>query len=157
MGETALPVPRVDDTDKKILGLLLKDGRLPFSRIAKELGVSEATIHLRLRKLREMGVIKGFSVDLDPGLLGLPIVAFILVRVSPARIREVAESIAVMKQVFEVHVVTGEYQLLVKARTPDPSSIADLVKKIGCLEGVLEVAIIESLKTVKEEHKPPLG
>jgi len=56
----------IDEIDKKILKILQEDSRTPFSRIAKMLNLSESTIHLRIKRLREEGIIRGFLVDIDP-------------------------------------------------------------------------------------------
>lgn len=146
----------LDDTDRAILRLLLEDGRIPFSRIAKQLGVSEATVHLRLKRLRMLGVLKGFHADVDPSLVGYPIVAFIFVKASPDRLSKVAGEIAKMDGVFEVHLISGEYQLMVKVRSTSSEGVANLAEAIGRLNGVSSMAIYEVLKTFKEEHNIPL-
>jgi Lrp/AsnC family transcriptional regulator for asnA, asnC and gidA len=75
----------LDEIDLQILRILQEDARTPFSRVAKEVGVSEATIHMRVKKLRETGVLKGFQAFVDPSSVGKELTAITLIKADPTR------------------------------------------------------------------------
>jgi Lrp/AsnC family transcriptional regulator for asnA, asnC and gidA len=71
----------LDELDHKILEFLQEDSRMPFTNIAKKLNVPDTTVHFRVKKLREIGVIKKFSIIVPPESLGLDVIAWITLRV----------------------------------------------------------------------------
>ena len=79
----AIEMAELDDTDKKILRELQRDARESFKAIAKEVGVSEATVFVRVKKLTEKGVLKGFKAIVEPKAVGKTLTAFILIRAQP--------------------------------------------------------------------------
>jgi Lrp/AsnC family transcriptional regulator for asnA, asnC and gidA len=150
-------LPLLDERDKEILRILQRDARTPFSRIARMLGVSEATIHLRVRRLREAGVIKGFYAVLDPGKAGLPEEAYVFIRVEPGLRRRAAEKLSVIKGVYELYEVSGEHQLLAKIRAAGKEELAGIIDSIGSVDGVLATKTIYVLRPLKEEAVIDLG
>ncbi len=146
----------LDDIDKKILNILKEDARTPFSKIAKMLNLSEATIHMRIKRLINYGIIKGFYVDIDPEKLGLSVVAFVLIKADPKRYREVAEKLSEMKEVYEVHEVTGEYTVLIKVRVSNREDLAKVLDMIGNIDGVNGTYTMFVLRSHKENKSPEL-
>jgi Lrp/AsnC family transcriptional regulator for asnA, asnC and gidA len=140
----------LDDVDKKILSILQTDARTPFSRIAKMLNLSEATIHMRIRRMKEAGVIRGFYVDIDPDKIGMNVLAYVLIKADPKKYENVLKTIVEMKEVQEVYDVTGEYYSLIKVRVGDKEELARVLDKIGNLDGVTSTYTMFVLRTLKE-------
>lgn len=144
----------VDEKDLAILEELKKDSRRSTNQIAKTLGIPRATVHERIKKMVQKGVIKGFTVISDYGKLGMPVTAFVLVSFLPTASvsqRELAQRIADLDGVFSVHLISGEYDILVKIRGESMESIGSLViDKIRGMEGVGSTLTCVSFSSVKE-------
>jgi len=141
----------IDDIDREILRMLQKDGRMSLSKIAKKLNLSEATIHLRVKKLREKGVLKGFVADIDAEKVGKRVLAFVLVKIDTKRYPKTLKKIAEIPDIYEVHDITGEYSALLKVRVRDKDELAKLLDSIGELEGVQDTYTMYVLRTLKEQ------
>ncbi|MDH5815641.1 MAG: Lrp/AsnC family transcriptional regulator [Candidatus Nezhaarchaeales archaeon] len=144
---------RLDEIDLKILRMLQENARTPFSRIASSIGVSEATVHLRVQKLKRLGVIKGFRAVVDPAKVGKGLTAIVLVRADPMKYKEALKKIALMDDVYEVYDVTGEYYAVLKIRASDRDSLAKIIDKIGEVEGITSTQTMVVLRTIKEEDR----
>lgn len=142
----------MDELDLRILGELERDSSRPLRAIAKELGIPTSTLHSRIKKLRSAGILKGFRAVLEPGTLGLGTLAIILVSVGKGDQRAIARRIASLKGVQEVHIVTGEYDIIVKARTRNMSHLSNLVlDKIRNIPGVEKTLTSVAFETIKED------
>ena len=144
---------KIDSTDKIILKMLQDDARIAFKRIAEKIGVSEATIFVRVKKLRKRGVIKRFTALVSPELLGKKLTAFILIDTEPKKLEEVLDTLSRMDDVYEVYDVTGTYYAIVKVRTEDRESLAEVIDKIGMIDGVTRTETAIALRCVKEETR----
>lgn len=140
----------LDDVDKKILKILQENARTPFSKVAKMLNLSESTIHMRIKRLKDNGVIKGFYVDINPEAIGYNIMAFVLIKADPKKYEEILKKIAEFKEVFEIFDVTGEYYALLKVRVKSREELASVLDKIGNMEGVTSTYTMFVLRTIKE-------
>lgn len=126
---------RIDNTDIKILELLQRDGRMSVSAISKEVGKGISTIHARIGSLQKRGIIDQFTAVLNPTKLGRPTLALILItiryRVPGSRKvisqREFCEEIAQHPLVQEVHVLSGEFDVLLKVRAKDVQQMNDFI------------------------------
>jgi Lrp/AsnC family transcriptional regulator for asnA, asnC and gidA len=141
----------IDEIDLKILRMLQENARTPFSKIASSIGVSEATVHLRVQKLRRLGVIKGFRAVIDPAKVGKGLTAIILLKADPLKFKEVLKKVASIDDVYDVYDVTGEYYAVLKIRTSSRESLAKIIDKIGEIEGVTSTQTMVVLRTIKEE------
>lgn len=138
-----------------IIEELKRDGRESTTRIAEKLGIPRVTVHERIKKLVEDKVIKRFTVQLDYHKLGLSTTAFIMVSFSSNTKKtqnELAKEIAGIPNVFEVHIVSGEWDFIVKARAKSVEELGDLVvNRLRMLEGVEKTISCFSFRCVKEE------
>lgn len=141
----------LDEVDKLILNMLQEDARKPFKEMAEKAGVSEATIHVRVKRLQKEGVIKGFKAIVDPKLVGKPTMAFILVKADQRVFNKAMEKIKGMDDVYEVYDVTGSYYAILKVRTKDTEELASLIDEIGSVEGVTATETAVVLRSIKEE------
>ncbi|MEM0173478.1 MAG: Lrp/AsnC family transcriptional regulator [Sulfolobaceae archaeon] len=140
----------LDDVDRKILNILQTDARTPFSKIAKMLNLSESTIHIRIKRLKEAGVIRGFYVDIDPDKIGMNVLAYVLIKADPKKYEKVLKVITEIKEVQEVYDVTGEYYSLIKVRVGSKEELAKVLDVIGNLDGVTSTYTMVVLRTLKE-------
>jgi len=143
----------LDKVDREILKILQKDARISFSKIAKMLDLSESTIHMRIKRLREEGVLRGFYADIDPEKLGLKVSAFIMLKADPKTYQEVLERLKAMKEVVEIYDVTGEYYALLKVMVHDNEELASVLDKIGRMEGVTDTYTMMVLRVIKESKR----
>ncbi len=143
----------LDETDKAILRILLIDARTPYSKIARMLGLSEATVYLRVKRLKEKGVLRGFYADVDAFKVGFNVLAFVLIKADPRRYKDVLERLREIRSIVELYEVTGEYMGLAKIRTRSQEELVKVIDEIGGVEGVTGTYTMYVLKVLKEEKR----
>lgn len=117
------PVP-LDEVDRRILTALHRDARMPNSALAEAVGIAPSTCHGRVRRLQELGAIRGFYTDIDPAAIGLPLQAMISVSLQSSargRIHSFIQQIRRRPQVMDVYFLAGadDFILHVAARDTD--------------------------------------
>ena len=133
----------LDENDRKILGFLIKNARMPFLEIARECGVSGAAIHQRVKKLELNGVITGSRLLVKPQALGLNVCAYISVTLSEAnKYPEVIAAFRAIPEIVECHFVTGRYSLLVKLYCYDNDHLMDIL-----LNTIQKIPYVQSTET----------
>jgi Lrp/AsnC family transcriptional regulator for asnA, asnC and gidA len=147
----------LDDLDLKILERLRENARIPLLQLSRDLGVSDVTVHTRIEQMQESGVIKGYKSIVNYELLGLPIVAFIQLKISQGKADEVIDFLKRVLWVSEVYDINGEYELLIKIRAKDTSDLRDKVESELSKEGhIVEKNVMIVLRTEKEIDESPL-
>jgi len=143
---------KLDEIDEKIIERLQEDSRKSFVEIAKELGVSDPTIHVRVKKLQEAGVIEKFTAVLAPAKVEKGVAAFIEINVKPNTIEEVIKNLERPDEVLEIHETFGEYDIIVKIRAKTNEDLRDLVvREIRTIPNIVNTKVTTVLKTLKEE------
>lgn len=147
----------LDATDRELLAALLEDARISQRGLAKRVGVAQGTITNRLRKLEEMGVIKGYTVLLDAESIGWTMTVITGLRIQKGSMIDVQRQIAADSRVFGVYDVTGDYDSMVLARVRGRKDLDDLTKTVFTLSGVQRSFTQVVLNTVKEDGRivPP--
>jgi len=140
----------LDETDKMILNMLQEDARRSFKDMAKKIGVSEATVFVRVRKLVKAGIIKSFHAILNSNLIGKGTAAFILLRANPNEYAETLKRLTEMDNVYEIYDITGPNYAILKVRTESPEKLAELIDKIGAIKGVISTETAMVLRVMKE-------
>ena len=102
----------MDGKDMKILNILMKDGRKPYTEIAKELGTSESSIRKRVRKMEEEGIIKGYKVEVEPSKIGYGVVALTGFDTNPEDFLTVANKLCEFDEVKKVWTSTGDHMIM---------------------------------------------
>jgi Lrp/AsnC family transcriptional regulator for asnA, asnC and gidA len=143
----------LDRLDKEILEILQEDGRISYSKIAQMLNMSESTIHMRIKRLRELGILRGFYADIDMEKIGLKVLAFVQLKADPKKYEQVLNVLKEMKEVAEIYDVTGEYYALVKVVVPSNEDLAKVLDAIGKLDGVTDTYTMIVLRVIKEGKK----
>jgi Lrp/AsnC family transcriptional regulator for asnA, asnC and gidA len=143
----------LDDVNLRIIDILSKDSSTPFVEVAKQIGISDATVHIRVKKLISEGIISKFTISVDNDLLGYDHLAFIGINVEPGFADEAIAELSNLEEVLEIHEMHGAFDLLLKVRAKDLNQMRDLVeKKIRKLRRILETELMTVLKTRKEEQ-----
>ena len=144
----------LDEKDSLILQELMKDSRKTTKAISKELDIPRATVHDRIVKMEQKGVIRRYTAIPDYLQLGLGVTAFILVQFEPEKgisQRDTADEIAGIPGIFEVHMISGEYDMLLKVRGSSMEEIGKLViDKLRDVKGVARTLTCACFTTVKD-------
>ena len=140
----------LDDTDRRLMHALMKDGRASMRQLAAEVGVALGTIANRMKRLEEVGVIRGYKVDLDPDKGGWEMTIIVGIRISKGWTMEVQKRIARDERVYAVYDVTGDFDSIVMARVRGTEDLNDLTKGVLTSEGIQRSLTHVVLNTVKE-------
>ncbi len=148
-------VSQLDTTDIRLLRELKENARENIASLSKKLGIPRTTVHYRIKKLVDEGIIEKFTVKPNYKKLNLGTTAFILARYDPdsgLSQREVADRIATLEGVYEVHIVAGEWDLLIKVRAPNAEEVGKIVvDRLREIKGIGQTVTMVSFVTVKEE------
>ncbi|GAB3525824.1 Lrp/AsnC ligand binding domain-containing protein [Pontibacter brevis] len=138
----------IDNLDKQILRLLMQDVTRAYTDIAKELGVSGGTIHVRMKKLNEMGVVKGAQLLVNPSAVGFDICAFIGVFLEKgSEYKDAVEQLKAIPEVVELHYTTGTYSMFAKLICRDTKHLREVLnEKLQAVEGVQRTETLISLE-----------
>jgi Lrp/AsnC family transcriptional regulator for asnA, asnC and gidA len=125
--------------------------------IAKELEISDATVHIRVKRLQAAGILRKFTITTDNVLLGYDHLAFVGINLSKGSGDEVLVALSQIEEILELHEMYGQYDLLVKIRSRNLEEMRDIVaNKISKIPQITEAQSMMVLKTIKEEHTIPL-
>ena len=144
---------QLDDVNLKILDMLSRDSSTPFVEIAKQIGISDATVHIRVRRLTAAGIISKFTISANNNLLGYDHLAFMGINVEPGSAEEVTVNLTNIDEVLEIHEMHGRFDLLLKIRAKDLNQMREIVvNKIRKLPNIIETELMTVLKSRKEEQ-----
>ena len=141
----------LDDIDKKIIKVLENDARTSLRKISELVDVSLGTVSNRVKKMEKNGVIRGYSVILDPDKIGWELNVVIGLRIQKGRLIEIQERIAKDSRVHGVYDVTGDFDSMVIARAKNRKDLDDLSKNVLSIDGVERSITHLVLNTVKEK------
>jgi Lrp/AsnC family transcriptional regulator for asnA, asnC and gidA len=129
---------QIDILDKKILELLMQNSRISYLEIARASNVAGATIHLRMSKMEQLGIVKGSVLLVNPEKLGLKIGAFICINLQEGGMYDAAASVLKdIPEVTECSYVTGSYSMFIKIYCRDTNHLREvLTSKIQKVQGV---------------------
>ena len=124
-------------TDRRIVDLLRRDGRLSYTDLGKMLGLSTSAAHQRVRRLEERGVITGYTARIDAQQVGLPITAFMSVTpVDPGAADDIPERLRGLSEIEACYSVAGEENYILKVRCGTPADLEDLIARIRAAAAV---------------------
>lgn len=143
---------KLDEIDRKIVRFLLDDSTTPVSTIAGYLGLHPSTISYRIRKLKESGVIKKFTVSVDWRKFGKEVEAALLINCSPKHFTVVASKLADMDEVIELHTLTGFIDILAMVTLTDMTEYKNFIeKRLGSISEIDSFRVGIVLEDLKEE------
>lgn len=150
----------VDRTDRLILKHLQENGRISNVALAKKVNLSATPCHERVRRLEKLGFIKGYTALLEPGLVGAGLLVFVeidLLRTSPDAFRDFRREAKKLPELLECHLVSGNFDYLLKARVRNMQEYRDLLgEKILALPGVSDSRSYVVMEEVKESTVLPV-
>ena len=129
--------PTAVDVDRQLLAALARDGRASYTELAEKVGLSVSAVHQRVRRLEQRGVIRGYTVVVEPEAVGLLLTAFISVTpLDPAAPDDVPERPSGIQDIEACHSVAGEENYILKVRVDTPAALETLLAKIRSEAGV---------------------
>jgi len=141
----------VDRIDLRILKLLQEDSRVSFTEIARKLKLSESAIRKRVQALKKKGIIKKFTVEIDPYKIGIRTVAIVGVDVDSTKLLEAAQKLCEIKEICSVSTSTGDHMIMTEIWSKDGRELTKLIsEKIEKIDGVKKICpaiILEKLKS----------
>jgi Lrp/AsnC family leucine-responsive transcriptional regulator len=144
--------PDLDDFDRRIIAALVEDGRMTVTDLAQAIGLSKTPCQVRLRRLIDSGVIRGFRAMVDPAKLGMDHVAFAEVKLNDTREAALAEFNAAVRRIPEVeecHMIASSFDYLLKVRTPDIRRYRTVLgERISSLPHVASTSTFVAMETV---------
>jgi Lrp/AsnC family transcriptional regulator, leucine-responsive regulatory protein len=150
---------RLDEKDIAILALIQNNSRLTAKEIARKISIPITTVFAKTKKMEDQGIIKGFKAILAPEKLDSGTAAIIFASVSygspaganPTSQRVVAEEISKLAEVQEVHIITGDWDLMIKLRAENVDAVGRfVVDKLRCIKGIEKTLTCMIFETVKE-------
>ena len=144
----------MDRLDQKILSILQKNSRISMARLSEQVGLSLSACHRRVKLLESSGIIEAYTVRLDRASLNLEMQVFIEVKLtSPRREDALAfeDEIARMPEVLECHLISGEFDYLIRLMTKNTAAYEKLYRgRLSQIPSVAQMKTLLSLSTVKE-------
>jgi Lrp/AsnC family transcriptional regulator, leucine-responsive regulatory protein len=148
----------LDDVDLEIIAQLQTNATIPNVELAKKIGMAPSAVLERVKKLEQKKVILSYPTRINPQALDLKLLAYIFVKSSegPCNI-SVAEELARLPEVLELHHIAGEDCYLLKIRSQDPQSLIQLMRdKFSKISGILSTKTTIVLETLKEDNQLPI-
>nr|WP_295933301.1 Lrp/AsnC ligand binding domain-containing protein [uncultured Dyadobacter sp.] len=138
----------IDSTDLRILSLLIENAALPYTEIGKRVFVSGGTVHVRMKKLEQMGIVKGSQLVIDPTKLGWDISAFLGIYLDKSSLYEqVAKELEGIPEVVNIHYTTGIYSIFLKIVCRDTGHLREILHdKIQKVNGIQRTETFISLE-----------
>ena len=145
---------RLDEIDHQILDMLIDNTRVPFTDIAKKLLISAGTVHVRVKKMEEAGIIKGSSLTLDYQKLGYSFIAYVGVFLqNTSQTQFVLERIQQIPFVTVAHITTGKFNIFCKVRARDTKHAKDIIFMLDDIEGIYRTETMISLEESINDKK----
>lgn len=127
----------IDNIDLKIISLLNEDAKTPYTEIAKKVFVSSGTVHVRMRKLEDMGIVKSATLNIDFAKLGYDIAAFLGIYLDKSSLyNSVIDRLQHIPEVVRAYYTTGNYSIFTKIICKDTNHLREVLNKIQKVEGI---------------------
>ncbi len=146
-----LLIEEIDQVDRQILNILQENGRMAFAEIARKIGVNEATIRFRVKKLVDKQVIIQFSALLNPRKIGLSITGVIMAKVNPKTLNKTFKELKNLPELLHIFQCTGKYDFLAVANVEDMEHLEQLKFKIKNLVGIDDIEVLATTRLIKIE------
>lgn len=139
---------QLDDLDRNILAILMKNASIPYTEIAKQLHVSGGTVHVRMNKLQEKGVVVGSNLRIDHAKLGYDISAFLGIYLNKSSLyEEVVKELTAIPEIVNAHYTTGNYSIFAKIVCQDTKHLRQVLHdKIQQIKGIQRTETFISLE-----------
>ncbi|MEV5888038.1 Lrp/AsnC family transcriptional regulator [Nonomuraea fuscirosea] len=139
----------MDDIDRMLIGLLQEDATRSYAMLGQAVGLSGGAAHERVRKLRERGVIRRTTIEVDQAALGRTVTSYVMVD-GGSWMGDSAAGLAAIPEIEEAHVIAGPASVLLKIRTPGTRELQDVLRRVFQVDGVTGTRTIVVLETFFE-------
>ena len=147
----------LDETDRAILRILQEDARTPFSEVARQIDMSSATVHDRVGRMEDAGVIEGYHAEIDPKAVGYGVSAFVGLRVEQGREEDALDRLRDIEGVREIHLTTGEWDVILRVVAEDTDRLRELMfDRVAEMDGFSRSQTMIILGTDYELDGPPI-
>lgn len=147
----------LDDTDRAILRILQEDARTPFSEIARRIDMSSATVHDRVGRMEDAGVIEGYHAKVNAKEVGYGVSALVGLRVEQGREEDTLEKLRNIEEIQEVHLTTGEWDVMLRVVAPDTDELRELMfERVATMDGFSRSQTMIILGTDYESEGLPI-
>ena len=148
MAPQTSPNYKVDKTDLKILEILMQDAKKPYTDVAKKVFVSQGTVHVRMNKMQEAGIVEKTTLRINYARLGFDITAFIGIYLEKSALYEkVLEKLKGIPEITNIHYTTGNYSMFVKIHCRDTNHLKEVLHdKMQQVEGIERTETMISLE-----------
>ncbi|MDQ1280761.1 MAG: hypothetical protein QG670_2024 [Thermoproteota archaeon] len=143
----------VDNIDLQIIRILQEDSRSNYRDIANKLRIASGTVFNRIRRLEETGVLKCFTILVDPEKIGYGLTAVILIEAHGKSLIEFEEEIVSMSNVVSVYKITGDYNIAITARFRDRHALDEFVSDLMVMPFITRTAANIALNVIKEDSR----
>jgi Lrp/AsnC family leucine-responsive transcriptional regulator len=144
----------VEEIDRRIVSLLSRNGRMSFTELARQAGLSVSAVHQRVRRLETEGVITGYVALCDPEVIGLPLTAFVSIKpFDLSSADDAPDRLAGLSAIEACHSVAGEENYILKVRVASPAVLEDLLQQIRTLANVSTRTTV--VLSTPYENRPP--
>ncbi|MFD6228954.1 Lrp/AsnC family transcriptional regulator [Streptomyces sp. NPDC060232] len=143
----------MDDIDRALVLRLQQDAGQSYAALGTAVGLSAGATHERVRKLRERGVIRRTTIDVDPAAVGSGVLAYVMVD-SNAWMGESADDFAAIPEIQEAHIIAGSASVLVKVRAASTEQLQDVLRRLYAIDGVSGTHATVVLDTFFERPLP---
>lgn len=138
---------KLDKLDREILAYLIEDARMPFTEIAKKLIVSPGTVHVRVKKMEQHGIIKGASLKVDYTAVGYDFTAYVGLFIDKtSHSREIIDKLRHIPEITVGHIATGQFSIFCKIRCKDATHAKEVIFEINEIEAVQRTETMISLE-----------
>ena len=149
-----MPKFKLDEVDHQILDILIDNTRVPFTDISKKLLISAGTVHVRVKKMEDAGIIKGSSLNLDYEKLGYSFIAFVGIFLEKnSTTKQSLINLENIPFVTVAHITTGKFNVFCKVRARDTKHAKDIIFMIDDIPGVLRTETMISLEESINDKK----
>jgi len=141
----------LDSTDLKIINILKKNARTPVLKMSSILGISDVAIKKRIKKMEDMGIIRGYTIKIDYPKLGYKGLAIVGLDVESSDLLEVARKLVEKENVKYVAISTGDHMIIATVIAKDNEELAAFIDELGKMKGVIKVCPAIVLEVLKDE------
>ena len=144
---------QLDPTDRSVVEQLQRDSRATYAEIGARVGLSAAAVHSRVKNLEKRGIVTGYGARVDAAAVGLPVTAFLAVRVMNGSTGDgVKQQLHRIAEIEECHSTAGSVDLLLKVRCASPTHLEDLIRDVRTVAGVDRTDTTVVLTTIFESR-----
>jgi Lrp/AsnC family transcriptional regulator for asnA, asnC and gidA len=147
-----LLIVKLDEIDRKILEILRRDARTPFTEVGRDLGISDATVHVRTKRMMDEGIIKRYTIEVDEKVLSREVRGFVLINVKPGSLEDAATQLVENGKVSGIYEIHGPNDLIVKVGAGDLDEMRSLMLGIRKTPNVTNSELMTVFRVWKERN-----